>query len=125
MEYESHMRLLELWGPQAVLGGEEKAKEECVIAMIESTVDTHEFITIMEVTQQRQIPQNLQVNINLNLQTPDPDFSTEEFLSQLQPVIQERALVAVREALMAQAPPTGIEISARQLGWHQRNDRNS
>lgn len=124
LEYESHMKLLERWDPQAVLRDEEKAKEECVIAMIESTVDTHEFITVMEVTQQRQVPQNLQVNINLNLQTPDADFSAEEFLSQLQPVIQERALMAVREALMTQAPSTGIEISARQLGWYQRNDRN-
>lgn len=125
LEYESHMKLLELWDPQAVLREEERVEEECVLAMIESTVDTHEFITMMEVAQQRQVPQSLQVNINLNLQTPDPDFSTEEFLSQLQPELQERALIAVQEALMTQAPSTGIETRARHLGWHQRDDRTS
>lgn len=125
LQYESHMKLLELWDPQVALGEKEKAEEECVIAMIESTVDTHEFITVMEVAQQRQVPQNLQININLNLQTPDPDILTEEYLSQIQPELQERALMAVREALMAQAPSAGIEMRARHLGWHQRNGRNS
>ena len=103
-EYESHMKLLEPWDPQAVLGKEEEAEVECVVAIIESTVASHECIIIPRVIRQRQMPQNLQVVVNLNPQTLDS-------------VIREKALIAVQEALMTQAPSIGIETIQRPCRW--------
>lgn len=104
LEYESHMKLLEPWDPQAVLGEKEEAEEKCVVAMIESTAASHECIIIPRVIRKRQMPQNLQVVVNLTPKTPDS-------------VIQEKALRAVQEALMTQAPPLGIETIQRPCRW--------
>ena len=125
VDYESHMKLLQLWDPQALLGTKEQAEESFIFAMIESTVTTHEYVTKINVNKQRELPQNLQVNINLNFQAPEADPSLEELLKQLQPKLQEEAFRAVQQALLAQAPSTGIGIRSQDIGWVSANDRNS
>ena len=125
VEYESNMKLLELWDPPTILGDKEQVKEECVLAVIESTVTTHEYITIMEVAQQRQIPTNLVVNLSLDLQIHEIGNSTEELLAQLQPQLQEAASIAVQEALVNQIPSTGIGVRSRHIGWRQWKENTS
>ena len=71
VEYEPHMKLLQLWDPQALLGTKEQAEESFILAMIESTVTAHEYVTKINVNKTRELPQNLKVNLNLNYQTPE------------------------------------------------------
>ena len=117
--YESYMRMLVPWNPQDILVGTDRAEDECVVVMIESTDATHESRRTIEVTQQRTVPQNLHVNLNLNIHSRDDEESTEEWLAGLQAQLQEEAKLAVHQALEAQAPRTGINVMSRDSGWRQ------
>lgn len=120
-EYETYMRVLQPWHPQDLLTETDYVEDKCVVAIIESTVATHESRRTMEVTLQRAIPQNLQVNLNLNipLSEKDKDEPSEGWLEGLQLEIQQAAELAVQQALKTQAPRTGINVLSRDSGWHQ------
>lgn len=116
--YEAHMRILEPWNPQDVLIETDSAEDECVVVMIESTAATHESTRTIEVTQQRSLPQSLQVSFNLNIHSAEEE-PTEEWLEGLRASLQEEARQAVQQALEAQAPRTGINVMSRDSGWRQ------
>ena len=117
--YEEYMNMLKPWNPQDILTETDSTEDKCIVAMIESTVTTHESAAIIEVVQQRAMPQNLHVDLNLNLQASGEDEPTNELLEQLREQIQERAWIAVQQALVAQAPTTDISVRSRDGGWSQ------
>lgn len=120
--YESDLKLLNPVDPAAVLTASDKYSEEAVIAVVESEVAAHEFSGKIEISARRQMPQNLNVSFNLNLQMP-PGIAQQmagalqQLLQQAQQAILQQAQQAVQQALQAQAPLVGIEAAFRGGEW--------
>lgn len=117
--YESYMAMLDPWNPQDLLVETDRVEDECVVVMIESRDATHESRRTIEVTQQRTVPENLHVSLNLNIHSPEDEASAEDWLEALHAQLQEEARLAVQRALEAQAPRTGINVMSRDSGWRQ------
>ena len=117
--YEDHMKMLQPWNPQDVLTGTSPVSDECIVVVIESATTIHESVRTMEIRLRRAIPQNLQVGFSLNINLSEGFEASEEWLERLRPQLQEAARLAVQQALENQAPPTGIEVGARDSGWRQ------
>ena len=122
-EYEEDLKLLHPVDPAAALTGTDKYTEDAVIAIVESKAAAHEFTGKIEVSARRQMPQNLNVTFNLNLQVP-PGIANQQMaaalqqlLQQAQPAILQQAQQAVQQALQAQAPLVGIEAGFRSGEW--------
>jgi hypothetical protein len=124
-EYESDMKLLKPIDPAAVLAGTDKFSEDAVIAVVETKAAAHEFTGKIEISARRQMPQNLNVSFNLNLQGP-PGAPTQQmaaalqqFLQQAQQALLQQAQQAVQQALQSQAPLVGIEAGFRSGEWRR------
>ncbi len=122
-EYETDMKLLRPIDPAAVLSGTDKYSEDAVIAIVESKAAAHEFTGKVEISARRQMPQNLNVSFNLNLQLP-PGLANQQMAAALQQLVQQaqqailqQAQQAVQQALQSQAPLTGIEAAFRSGEW--------
>jgi hypothetical protein len=122
-EYETDLKLLRPIDPAAVLSGTDKYSEDAVIAVVESKAAAHEFTGKVEISARRQMPQNLNVSFNLNLQIP-PGLANQQMAAALQQLVQQaqqailqQAQQAVQQALQAQAPLTGIEAGFRSGEW--------
>ena len=123
IEYETDLKLLQPIDPAAVLSGTDKYSEDAVIAVVESKAAAHEFTGKVEISARRQMPQNLNVSFNLNLQLP-PGLANQQMAAALQQLVQQaqqailqQAQQAVQQALQAQAPLTGIEAGFRSGEW--------
>jgi len=118
-EYETDLKLLRPVDPAAALGGTDKYSEDAVIAVVESKAGAHEFTGRIEVSARRQMPQNLNVSFNLNLQMPPAanPAALQQLLQQAQQAILQQAQQAVQQALQAQAPLVGIEAAFRGGEW--------
>lgn len=122
-EYEEDLKLLHPIDPAAALAGTDKYSEDAVIAVVETKAAAYEFTGKVEVLARRQMPQNLNVSFNLNLQVP-PGIANQQIapalqqlLQQAQQAILQQAQQAVQQALQAQAPLVGIEASFRSGEW--------
>lgn len=125
-EYESDLKLREPLDPQALVGAGDGYSEDVVIAVIDSADLTFEFRGVFEIRARRQMPPNLNVALNLNLQLPTPPQgeiapAIQQMLQGLQEEILKEAQRAVQEALKHQAPVAGIEGGFRGGSW-QRAD---
>src|SRR2546422_602095 len=123
-EYESDLKLLKPVDPAAVLTGTDKYSEDAVIAVVESKAAAHEFTGRVEITARRQMPQNLNVAFNLNLQMPPGvaipaavQQALQAMMQQAQQVILQQAQQAVQQALQSQAPLVGVEAGFRSGEW--------
>lgn len=138
-EYESELKLLEPVDPAAVTVDTDLYTEPATIALVESTWGSHAYTGTISIRAQRQMPQNFNVALNLNLQVPQippggapgapqgpPNQAVQQalqaILQQIQPLLLQQANQAVNEALRKQAPISGLE--ARFLGgrWHRLED---
>ena len=123
-EYEDDLKLLRPIDPAAALTGTDKYSEGGVIAVVETKAAAHEFTGNIEIAARRQMPQNLNVSFNLNLQMP-PNLANQQQLAgalqqlvqQAQQAILQQAQQAVQQALQAQAPLVGIEAGFRGGEW--------
>lgn len=122
-EYEVDMKLLRPIDPAAALAGTDKYSEDAVIAIVETKAAAHEFTGKVEISARRQMPQNLNVSFNLNLQVP-PGVANQQMASALQQLLQQaqqailqQAQQAVQQALQSQAPLVGIEAGFRSGEW--------
>jgi len=122
-EYETDLKLLRPVDPAAVLAGADKYSEDSIIAVVESKAAAHEFAGKVEISARRQMPQNLNVSFNLNLQMPPGPANQQmaaalqQLLQQAQQAILQQAQQAVQQALQSQAPLTGIEAGFRSGEW--------
>jgi len=121
-DYEAEMKLLEPIDPAAVAMTTDLHREPAVIAMIESSWGTHSFEGEVVVKANRQMPPNLQVALNLNLQAPQNlDPNDQQALQQMLAAFQQQLLAqaqhSVQQALQAQAPVLGIEAAFRGGVW--------
>jgi len=123
-EYESDLKLLKPIDPAAVLTGTDKYSEDAVIAVVESKAAAHEFTGRIEIAARRQMPQNLNVSFNLNLQMPPGvaipaavQQALQAMMQQAQQVILQQAQQAVQQALQSQAPLVGVEAGFRSGEW--------
>lgn len=122
-EYEEDLKLLDPIDPAAAVAGTDKYSEDAVIAVVESKAAAHEFAGEVEISARRQMPQNLNVSFNLNLQVP-PGIANQQMAAALQQLLQQaqqailpQAQQAVQQALQAQAPVVGIEAGFRSGQW--------
>ena len=95
--------------------------------MIETTWGASSLSGEVEVHATRQMPQNLQVAVNLNLQFPpglDPaaQQALQQFLQAAQQAIVQQAHDAVQHALQAQAPISKIDVAFRGGAWRFAGD---
>jgi hypothetical protein len=72
--YEDDLRLREPIDPIAAVAEEDVFTEEATTAVLESSWGLHEHTGEIEIRAKRQMPPNITVNMNMNLQVP-PDLS--------------------------------------------------
>lgn len=123
-EYETDMKLLSPVDPAAAVAATDKYSEDAVIAIVETKAAAHEFTGTIEIAARRQMPQNLNVTFNLNLQVPPGVANQQQLAAVLQQMVQQaqqallqQAQQAVQQALQAQAPLVGIEAGFRNGQW--------
>ncbi len=122
-EYEGDLKLLQPIDPAAALVGTDKYSEDAIIAVIETKEAAYEFRGRVEISARRQMPQNLNVSFNLNLQVP-PGIANQQQVAAVQQLVQQaqqailqQAQQAVQQALQAQAPLVRIEAGFRGGEW--------
>lgn len=121
-EYEELMKLREPIDPAEVTKTTDHFREPATIAMIETTWGASSFSGEIEVQATRQMPQNLQVAVNLNLQlpaglNPAAQQALQQFLQAAQQAVVQQSHDAVQEALKAQAPISKIDVGFRGGAW--------
>lgn len=127
--YETDMRLLEPLDPAAVVQTQDTYSEDAVIAVVESSETSYEFSGRIDVRAKRQMPQQLNVSVNMNLQLPPGTdvqqlpANTPQLLQQLLQQVQQSAVQnaqqAVQQALAAQAPLLAAEAAFRNGRWNR------
>ena len=121
--YERDLKLREPLDPNACLGSQDHYVEDATIAVVESTDMLFEFRGQLDFQARRQMPQNLQVDLNLELQLPpgwDPSrlpVEVQGILQELQGQLQGPAHQAVRQALLTQAPITVVDVGFQGGKW--------
>lgn len=123
--YEADLKLREPLDPVLAVAATDHYTEPATIAAVETTDMAYEFVGQLEVRARRQMPPNLQVALNLNLQLPpslQPDQLSDELqalLQQVQQALLEQAQTAVQQALAAQAPLIGLDVGLRGGRWNR------
>lgn len=125
--YEQDLRLLEHVDPVTVTANADLYQEPGVIAVVESGMAVDEFKGQVEIRVRRQMPANLGVTLNLNLQLP-PGLTPQGLPPAIQQMIQQaqqgllaQAQQALQAALQAQAPIQGIDAAFRGGRWVRSN----
>lgn len=126
-EYEKDLRLREPLDPIQALGQQDRYSEDAVLAVVESAELGYEFRASLDVRAKRKIPQQLNVSLNLNLQLPagvqnlpaDAQAVLQQIVQAAQQAAQQQAHGAVQNALNAQAPIFGADVSLRGAIWRE------
>ena len=125
------LRLLNPLDPATAVAQSDPYTEDAIIAVIESAGMTCEFGGRIEIRAHRQMPPNLQVTMNLNLQLPpgtelqqvpgNVQQALQQAVQQLQQNLGPQAHMAVLQALKQQAPIVKIEAAFREAKWTRSN----
>lgn len=123
--YEVDLKLREPLDPVSAVAMTDRYTEAMTIAVVESTAMVFEFVGELEVRARRQMPPNLNVALNLNLQLP-PGLAPEQLPAEVQGLLQQtqqallqQAQMAVQQALAAQAPVIGLDVGLRSGQWNR------
>ena len=123
--YEEDLKLLDPLDPAVVTASQDIYTEPSVSAVIEASASGHEFVGETQIRAKRQVPPNLNVALNLNIQLP-PNLQAEQLpptlqglLQQFQQTLLQQAQQAVQQALQAQAPIAGFEAALRGGKWER------
>jgi hypothetical protein len=127
--YEEDLQLRSPVDPVHALGASDSYSEDVVIAVLETADGCHEFGGQLEVKGKRNVPQQLQVNLSLNLQMPaglnaqglPPNVQAfvQQVVQQAQQAALQQAQTAVQQALNAQAPLLGADFRLRGGQWRR------
>lgn len=126
LKYEDFLKLNETLDPLVILTGrEEEHLEDIHIAIIESENKTHVFPTIIDLKRKRQVPPNLQVNINLALSLP-PSIRPQDIPQNAQQILQQIINQAVQnlsqlvqQEITRQSPEIGIDVRIYGGRWQE------
>lgn len=124
-EYESELKTLDPIDPRAAIDSSDQYEEPLKLGAIESTWGLHEFSGTLLISAQRQVPPQLAVNMNMNLQLPQPPQQlppdVQQFLQQVMQALQQQiadsANQAVQDAMQTQAPLMGAEVTIKEGCW--------
>lgn len=126
-DYEDEMKLLQPLDPLKAVETDDHYREQAMIAVVESHWAVHSFRGEIEIRAKRQIPQNLNVGLNMNLQLP-PGVNAQQLPAAIQQMVQQaqqallqQAQQAVQEALKNQAPLVGAEAGFRGGAWSRED----
>ena len=128
-DYEKELKLRSPLDPATCVQTKDKHTEDATIAILESSELIHRHTGTIEVTAKRQMPPQLNVAVNLNLQLPGNlnlasiPAGAQQALQQIiqaaqQPIVQQ-AQEAVQQALQQQAPLIGVEAAFRDAEWKE------
>lgn len=126
-EYEADLKLLDPIDPFVAIAGKTTHSEPGTIAVLESQDFAHEFRGEVHIEGRRQLPQQLNVALNLNLQLP-PGIDTSQLPAEATQVLQQilqaaqqalnaQAQQVVMQALEKQAPVDNIDAGFRNGRW--------
>jgi hypothetical protein len=121
--YEDDLKLLEPIDPAAATAEQDLYTEQSVISVVETTAGGHEFTGETQIQAKRQVPPNLNVALNLNVQLPvgleaqQLPQAMQAMLQQFQQALVQQAQQAVQQALKDQAPIAGFEAGLRGGRW--------
>ena len=133
-KYEVLLKLKEPMDVQSELAkslDDRFTEKDVLIACIESEKETHAFSYDLEARAKRQVPSNIQIPINLNLQLP-PNISppeiperANEVLQRLMQLLGPMVQKQVEEYINKTAPIVGAE--ARQIGpgWREITEKET
>ena len=122
-DYEVEMKLLEPLDPAVAVQGGDTYRESAVTAAIETTTLAHHLQGEIEVTARRQMPAQLNVGIQINVQPPpgvdanNLPAALQQMLQAFQQALKLQAQQAVQQALAQQAPMVGFEVGFRGGRW--------
>jgi hypothetical protein len=122
-DFEVEMKLLEPLDPAVAVQGGDTYRESAVVAAIETTTLAHHHQGEIEVTARRQMPAQLNVGIQINVQPPpgvdanNLPAALQQMLQAFQQALQLQAQQAVQQALAQQAPMVGLEVGFRGGRW--------
>jgi hypothetical protein len=121
--YERDLKLLEPLDVQMATDKADEYSEPVVVAVIESLGLCHEFGGTLVARARRQMPQSLQVQVNVPVQLPmGVDVSAvppaaQQVMQVAQQALPAIAHQAVLEALRNQAPRSGIDVHLQDARW--------
>lgn len=120
--YEQEMKLREPIDPAAIAMQADSYSEPATIAIVESEKAVHAFSGKLEVRARRQMPPQLNVTMNLNLQmaqppSPQQQQALQQLLQAAQQAVLQQAQSAVQQALQQQAPLIGVDAAFRGGSW--------
>lgn len=121
--YEKDLKLLEPLDPAAATATQDLYSEQAIISVVETTAGGREFSGDVQIRAKRQVPANLSVALNLNLQLPpalQPDQlppALQALMQQFQQMLVQQAQQAVHQAMSEQAPIVGYEAALRGGKW--------
>lgn len=125
-EYEDLLKVNDPVDPMEKIRGADEWRDETSLAAIESAWGLHEYQGTIEVKGKRQMPQNLAVNVNVQMNAPaaaNPgnkqalQQAFQKMLDEVQQGLVGAAQQAVNDALKTQAPLTGAEWALRGAKW--------
>ena len=106
-------------------GKENSALDQVPVAVIESVDKLHVFRLSMNIARKRQVPPNLQMNVNLQLQMP-PSVNLQSLPAQAQQILNEMMKQIssavpkiVQEEIVKQSPMIGFDIRPYGAKWNE------
>jgi hypothetical protein len=121
--YEDQMQLRHPLDAVAAVANTDRHTEDVIIASVECSNSGFQFEGTIEVRARRQIPTNLNVALNVNLQLPPGVDVTQlppavqQALQQGQQALAQLAQQAVQQAMAQQAPLIGCDVALRDGQW--------
>jgi len=108
--------------------GQDEHTERLVMGAIESVALSHHFTADLRARSKRQVPPQVTINLNLNLQLPpgvqpsqvQPD--TQQAVRQMMPQLQQQAQTIIQRELRHQMPVIGLEAWTENGSWGRVED---
>jgi hypothetical protein len=128
-QYEADLHLLEPLDPFAAVQQVDRHEEPWTSALLESAWGAHEFSGTLTAQAQRQMPQNLTVNVNVPVALP-PGIDMAQLPQQAQQLLQQivqaaqqtaiqAAQQAAQQALQQQAPIVNVDGRLLDAAWRK------